>query len=161
MRIATLNVRGYQRKKIEVSVTVLGHKVDVLALTETRSRTQGRVEGVDHDLWELGADKAEGEALLVHTGGQFTAEHEAVAEDVFVLTVRYQEKDLARVGVVYATPDRPEREVLDRLQDVVHGRLQQGRAAAPGVPRPPPSMGVHGLPHRVDMDVEGSGSAHP
>ena len=36
-----------------------------------------------------------------------------------VLTVRYRKKDLIRVGVVYATSDRPEREVLDGLQDVV------------------------------------------
>ena len=33
--------------------------------------------------------------------------------------MRYLEKDLIRVGVVYATPERPEREVLDGLHDVV------------------------------------------
>ena len=72
----------------------------MLALTETRSRAQGRVEGEDHDLWESGADRAKGKALLVHTGGRFTADPEAVTEDVFVLAVRYREKDLAQVGVV-------------------------------------------------------------
>ena len=119
LRIATLNVRGYQRKKTEVPATALRHKVDVLALTETRSRTQGRVEGEDYDLWESGANRAQGKALLVHTGSQISAEPEAVTEDVFVVTVRYREKYLVRIGVVYATPDRPEGEVLDGLQDVV------------------------------------------
>ena len=42
-----------------------------------------------------------------------------MTEDVFVLTVRYGEKDFIPVGVVYATPDRPERELPDGLQDVV------------------------------------------
>ena len=37
LRVATLNVRGYQRKKTEVLATALRHKVDVLALTETSS----------------------------------------------------------------------------------------------------------------------------
>ena len=46
--------------------TALRHKVDVVALTDTRSRTQGGVEGEDHDLWELEADGTEGKALLVH-----------------------------------------------------------------------------------------------
>ena len=77
------------------------------------------MEGEDHNLWGSGANGAEGKALLVHTGGQFTAEPEAITEDVFLLTVRYHEKDLIRVEVVHATPDRPEREVLDGLQDVV------------------------------------------
>ena len=105
---------------MEVLATALRHKVDVLALTETRSRTQGRVEGEDYDLWESGANRAEGKALLVHTRSPISAEPEAVNEDVFVLTVGYRKKDLIRVVVVYATPDRPEREVLDGLQDVVH-----------------------------------------
>ena len=94
LRVATLNVRGYQRKKMEVLATALRHKVDMLALAETRSRTHGRVEGEDHDLWESGANGAEGKGLLVHIGGQFSAEPEAVTEDVFVMTVRYREKDL-------------------------------------------------------------------
>ena len=110
LRMGTLNVCCYQRKKTEVLATALRHKVDVLALTEARSRTQGRVEGEDYDLWELGANRAEGKALLVHTGSQISVELEAVTEDVFVVTLRYREKDLIRVGVVYATPDRPERE---------------------------------------------------
>ena len=42
-----------------------------------------------------------------------------MAEDVVVLTVRQPEKDLVRVGGVYATPHRPKREVLDGLEDVV------------------------------------------
>ena len=69
LRVATLNLRGYQRKKTEVLASALGHKVDVLALTEIRSGTQGTVEGEDHDLWESGAKGAEGKALMVHTGG--------------------------------------------------------------------------------------------
>ena len=58
--------------------------------------------------------RAEGKALLVHTGSQILAEPEAVTEDVVVMTVRYPEKD-----VVYATRERPHKEVLDGLQDVV------------------------------------------
>ena len=88
LRVATLNVHGYQRKKTEVLATALRHKVHVPALTETRSQTQGRVEGEDYDLWESGANRAEGNALLVHTGGQISAEPEATTKDVFVLTVR-------------------------------------------------------------------------
>ena len=68
------------------------------------------MEGEDYDPWELGANTAEGKALLVHTGGQISAEPEAVTEDVFVLTVKYRAKDLIPVGVVHATPGRPERE---------------------------------------------------
>ena len=37
LRVATFKVRGYQRKKTEVLATALKHKVDVLALTATRS----------------------------------------------------------------------------------------------------------------------------
>ena len=66
-RVAAFNLRGYQRKKTEVLATALRHKVDALALIETRSRTQGKVEGEDHDLWESGANGTEGKALLVHT----------------------------------------------------------------------------------------------
>ena len=77
------------------------------------------MEGEDYNLWESGANRAEEKALLVHTGGQILAEPEAVTENVFILTVRYREKDLIRVGVVYATPDTPQREDLDGLQDVV------------------------------------------
>ena len=43
-----------------------------------------------------------------------------MTKDVFVVTVRYREKDLMQVGMVYATlTDQREREVLDGLQDVV------------------------------------------
>ena len=42
-----------------------------------------------------------------------------MSEDLFIVTVRYRKKDLIGVGVVYATTDRPEREVLNALQDVV------------------------------------------
>ena len=60
-----------------------------------------------------------GKALLVHTGSQILAEPEAVTGDVFVVTSRYCEKDLIRVGVVYTTLDRPEREVVNGLHEVV------------------------------------------
>ena len=119
LRVGTLNAHGYQRKKTEVLATALRHKVDVLAHTETGSRTQGRVEGEDYNLWESGANRADGKALLVHTGGQISAEPEAMTEDVFVLAVRCREKDLIPVGVVYATPNRAEREVVDGVQHVV------------------------------------------
>ena len=79
LRVATLNVRGYQRNKPEVLVTALRLKVNVLALIETRSRTRGKVEGEDYALWELGANRAEGKAVLVHTGGHISAEDDAVA----------------------------------------------------------------------------------
>ena len=42
-----------------------------------------------------------------------------MTEDVLPLTVRYREKDLIRVGVVYTTPNSPEIEVLDGDQDEV------------------------------------------
>ena len=49
------------------------------------------------------------------------------------------------------TPDRPEEEVLEGLQDVVRlypgPLILLGGAVAAGVPRPPSSVGVHGLPH--------------
>ena len=77
------------------------------------------MEGEDYDLWESGVNRAKGIALLVHTGSQISAELEAVTEQLFVLTVRYREKDLIRVGVVYATANKPGREVLDVLCDVV------------------------------------------
>ena len=101
------------------AATALRHKVDVLALTETRSQTQGESGGGRLRPMGVGANRAEGKALLVHTGGHISAEPEAVTEDVFVLTVRYRENNLIRVGVVYDTPHRPEREVLDGLQDIV------------------------------------------
>ena len=88
--------------------------------------------------------------------------------DLFVLMVRYREKDLMRVGVMYAPSDRPEREVVDGLQDGrtprapgVAGRVQQRRATAPGVPGHAQNVGIRGLPHRLDVDVEGSGGARP
>ena len=77
------------------------------------------MEAEDYDVWESGANIAEGKALLVHTGSQISAGPEAVTEDVYVVTVRYREKDLIQVEMLYATPDRPEREVLDGLQVVV------------------------------------------
>ena len=77
------------------------------------------MEGEFYDLRESGANRAEGKAVLVHTGGQISAEPEAVTKDVFVLTVRYYEKDLIRVGVVYAALDKLETKVLDGLHDVV------------------------------------------
>ena len=61
----------------------------------------------------VGGNRAEGKAVFVHTGGQISVEPEAVTEDVFVLAMRCREKDVIRAGVVYATPDRPEREVPD------------------------------------------------
>ena len=67
----------------------------------------------------IGGEQSKRESPFVHTGSQISAEPEAVTEDVFVLTVRYREKDLVRVGVVYATPDKPEREGLDGLQGVL------------------------------------------
>ena len=42
-----------------------------------------------------------------------------VTEDVFVLLVQYRGKDLVRIGVVYATPDRQARQVLDGLRDMI------------------------------------------
>ena len=117
--VAALNVRGYGRKKTEVQATATRYPVDALALTETRSRRQGQVEGEDYDLWESGAKRAEGKALLVHAGGHLTAIPEEVTEDVFVLLVQYWGKDLVRIGVVYATPDRPARQVLDGLREVI------------------------------------------
>ena len=78
------------------------------------------MEGEDYDLWESGAERAEGQALLVHVGGHFTATPEEVTEDVFVLLVQCQGKDLVRIGVVYATPDRQARQVFDGLRDVIN-----------------------------------------
>ena len=95
----------------------------MLPLTDIRSRTQGRVEGEDHNLWGSRANGAEGKAHQVHSGGQFLAKPEAVTEDVFFPTVRYREKDPSQVGVVHATPDRPEREVTDGLRHVVQRHL--------------------------------------
>ena len=68
LRAAALNVRGYGRKKTEVQATATRYRIDVLAITETRSRRQGQIEGKDYDLWESGAERAEGKALLVHAG---------------------------------------------------------------------------------------------
>ena len=119
LRVATLNIRGYGRKKTEVQAAATRHRIDALALTETRSRRQGQVEGEDYDLWESGAEGAKGKALRVHTGGHFTAVLEEVHQDVFVLLIQYQGKDLCRMGVVYATPDRPARQVLEGLKDVI------------------------------------------
>ena len=62
----------------------------------------------------------------------------------------YREKDVIRVRVVYATPDRPDREAL-----------QQRRTAAPGVSVQGENVGIHGIHHRVDVDVGGNRSAHP
>ena len=50
----------------------------MLALTEPGSRAHGRVEGEDYDLWESGANRAEGETLLVHTGSQILLGPEVV-----------------------------------------------------------------------------------
>ena len=117
--MVALNVRGYGRKKTEVQATAIRYCIDAVALTETRSRRHGQVEGEDYDLWELGAERAEGKALLVHAGGHFTAVPEEVTEDVFVLLIRYWGKDFVRLGVVYATLGRPARQVLDGLRDVI------------------------------------------
>ena len=66
LRVATLNVRGYERKKTQVLATALRHKVDVQAVTETRSRTrisEGRVEGADYDLWDPGETEQKGKRI--------------------------------------------------------------------------------------------------
>ena len=65
--MATLNVRGCRKKKTDIQATATMPRVDVLAITETRSRFQGRVEGGHHDLWGLRAGILKGKALLVHT----------------------------------------------------------------------------------------------
>ena len=105
---------------------------------------------------------------MIQIGCHFSAEPKAVTKDVFVLTVRYREKELIRVWVVYATPDMLEREVVDGLQDVVQGHPGplvllgdfNKDAAESGVPRPAQNVGVHGLPHGMDVDVEGSRGTH-
>ena len=77
------------------------------------------MKGEDYDLWESGAKRREGKALPVHTEDRISAEPEGMTEDVVVLMVRYREMDHIQVGMVYATRDRLEREVLDGLQDMV------------------------------------------
>ena len=47
LRVAALNARGYGRKKTEVQATATRYRIDALALTETRSRRHGQVEGED------------------------------------------------------------------------------------------------------------------
>ena len=115
LHVAALTLRGHERKKTEVPSTARRHKAILLALRETPSRTQGKVEGEHYNLWEPGANRAEGKALLVHSGNQTLAEPEDVTEDVFIIAVRYREKDLIRVGVVYASLDRSVKEVMDEL----------------------------------------------
>ena len=70
LRVATLNVRGYQRKKTEVLATALRHKVALLALTEIRSTTQGRVEGEDYDLLVRGRTEQRGKPFSSTLGGR-------------------------------------------------------------------------------------------
>ena len=163
LRVAALNVRGYGRKKTEVHATVTRYRMDALALTETRSRREGQVEGEDYDLWELAAERAEGKALLVHAGGHLTAIPEEVTEDVFVLLVQYRGKDLVRIGVVYATPDRPARQVLDGLREVISRTVPPliplGDPAR--LPRPSADVGVHDSPDQMDVHSERRWRARP
>ena len=65
------------------------------------SRPSGR-----RRLRELGAEGADGKALLIHKGGQCAAILEEVTEDVFTLRTKYMAKDLVRIIVVYATPGK-------------------------------------------------------
>ena len=173
LRVATLNVRGYGRKKTEVQATATRYRIDALALTETRSRRQGQVEGEDYDLWESGAERAEGKALLVHVGGHFTATPEEVTEDVFVLLVQYRGKDLVRIGVVYVTPDRQARldgssarwpqgrDQQDPAAPHPIGRLPQGHPAPARFPRPSADVGVRDSPDQMDVDLERRRRARP
>ena len=50
-----------------MSAAALTHNVDVLGLTKTLSRTQGKVERGEHELWESWAGKSEAKVLLFHT----------------------------------------------------------------------------------------------
>ena len=162
-RLATLNVRGYQRKSTEVLTTALRHKVDVVALTETRSRAEGRVECEDYALWESGANRAEGKALRVHIGGQISVEPEAVTVGPHG-AIPPEGRDPCRGCVRHPLQTRrrgPGRAqgrgaVAPRTLGAAR-RFQQRRATAPGVPGQTQNVGIHGLPHRVDVDVEGSG----
>ena len=70
LQVAAPNVRGYDRKKIEIKATTARFRVDALALTENRSNAQGLVPREDYNLWESGAEGADGHTLLVHKKAQ-------------------------------------------------------------------------------------------
>ena len=90
---------------------------------------------------------------------------------MFVLLVQYQGKDLVRIGVVYATPDRQARQVLDGRRDVTsrtppHLILlgdynKDGRPAPARFPRPSADVGVRDSADQMDVDLERRRRARP
>ena len=128
------------------------------------------MEGEEFDLWELGAERAESKALLVHSRGHFIKSAEDVTEDKIALLLQFRGKDLIRRGVVLATPKRPIQQVLEGVWDLVSRSprplvllrdFNKGALRHPDYKDILPEWGHTTYPTKGGCGLEGGRGAHP